>query len=544
MEKLKTLQTQYQDRLATEHLKNLLDNQKRSQDLLIETEHFLLDLTREKIDSEILEVFQSLHESKILGKAAQMLSGERINSTENREVLHCLLRDNFKEPLSPVLHSHSEIYECNQRVKQFTEDVRNGKINAFGSKFENVISIGIGGSYLGVECVYEALKMHPKYANQENNLKLFFLSNVDPACYWQLMSSLDLKKTLILVISKSFTTAETLQNFLLCVEGYKQAYKNEKDRPLDQVIKSHFCAISANVAKCKESGIAEDRIFPMWDWVGGRFSVSSAVGGIPLSLALSFEVFEEFLHGMHWVDKIFFKETDIRKNIPALLALLDYYHNHVERYTIKAIIPYSHGLQRLPAHIQQVEMESNGKRYNLASKTNSKEDVGKFVFGEPGTNSQHSFFQLLHQGRVSPVEFIGFCNPQVPRVVVNDQDCFNEFMANIFAQADALALGRETTDLPKFFEGNRPSFVLLFKEELNAFNTGLILSLYEHRIAAEGFLEDINSFDQFGVELGKKLASEYRALLATDNNRSVSQSDNPAKHLIAFYNKSARFDTH
>ena len=530
MENLKTFESIYKNRLVKEHLKTLLNDMQRSQELLFENEHFLLDLTRQKIDSEIIEGFQRMYDSKVAKKSQQMLSGERINSTENREVLHCLLRDNFDNPLSPILHSHKEIFECSQRINKFTGEVRSGKINAFGSSFENVISIGIGGSYLGVECVYEALKMHPKYVNQENNLRLFFLSNVDPACYWQLVNSLDLKKTLILVISKSFTTAETLQNFLLFVEAFKRVYQNEKNLPLDQIIKSHFCAISANVEKCKENGISEERIFPMWDWVGGRFSVSSAVGGIPLSLAFSFEVFQDFLRGMHWMDQNFFREANIRKNIPALLAALDYYHNHIEKFSTKAIIPYSHGLHRLPAHIQQVEMESNGKRYNTRSKANSNEDIGKFVFGEPGTNSQHSFFQLLHQGRISPVEFIGFCNPQIPRFTVNDLDCYNEFMANIFAQADALALGKDTTDLPRLFEGNRPSLVLLFREELNAFNIGVILALFEHRVTAEGFLEDINSFDQFGVELGKKLASEYRSSLSLSTQKKSPECNNPAKY--------------
>ncbi len=536
------LKSRFDKNIKSHHLKDLLADQERSKGLLFETEHFLLDLTRQKVDADCLTHFQSLYDSKAKPKISSMLNGDKINITENREVLHFLLRDNFENPLSPALHNHPEIKECRERVKKFSKDIRSGKVAAFENKFESIISIGIGGSYLGVECVYEALRMNPEYTKNPENLKLYFLSNVDPACFGQLFEHLDLKKTLFIVVSKSFTTAETLQNFLLCVDGFKKAYASQPELTANEIISTHFCAISTNIKKCIEYGISEERIFPMWDWVGGRFSISSAVGGLPLSLALSNEVFEQFLEGMHWMDKIFFKEHDIRKNIPALLALLDNYHNHIENYTTKAIIPYSHGLQKLPAHIQQVEMESNGKRYNTLTKSNVSTDIAKFVFGEPGTNSQHSFFQLLHQGRVSPVEFIGFCNPQVERYVVNDNDCFNEFIANIFAQADALAIGKESEEAYKLFTGDRPSLVLLFNGKLTAFNTGILLAMYEHRIETEGFINDINSFDQFGVELGKKLANDYKSLLVSESNKIVGSSNVPAQHLISYYNKNAKFD--
>ena len=537
------VKSHYEEMLKEIHLKDLLSEKNRSNQFILKNDHFVVDMTREKLDQNIINKFQKIFVDIIRPKIKSMQNGEFINKTEKRQVLHHLLRENFANPLTPIINSFPEIQNCFQRIQKFSQEIRLGNINAFGQKFENIISIGIGGSYLGVECVYEALKINPKYSENKENLNLYFLSNVDPACFSFLSRTINLKKTLIVVISKSYTTPETLQNSFLIADELKRLYANENDKTMEEIMKTHFCAITSNIEKCKELGIAEERLFPIWDWVGGRYSVSSAVGGLPLSLAFSFDVFKEFLEGMHWLDTLFFSNDNLVDNPAALLGFLDHFHNSVEKYSTKAIIPYSQGLVRLPAHIQQVEMESNGKKYNVEKGIIKTEDVGKFVFGEPGTNSQHSFFQLLHQGRVSPVEFIGFCNPQEEKRFISDgKDCFAEFMANMFAQADALAIGMSSDDLPRFFPGNRPSIIMLFKNSLDAFSIGIILALYEQRTAVEGFLAEINSFDQFGVELGKKLALSIRVALRGKNGLDIKKVDSPSQALIDYFNENTKID--
>lgn len=529
----------------SKHLKSktiisLLEDSDRKKALFLTSKEFCLDLSREKITSEIFPIFQKEFDEKLFQKIQDFRNGKFINTTEKRQVLHHLLRDSKNEPLTALSEQMGEVQNCRQRIKVFSDKIRSGEIKAFDQTFENIISIGIGGSYLGVECVYEALKIHNDSLLNNQNLNLFFLSNVDPSSAYELIHTLDLKKTLIVVVSKTFTTQETMQNFNIMIEAYNKVYAPFSISQ-ERIIKEHFCAISTNIVKCKASGISEERIFPLWDWVGGRFSVSSAVGALPISLALSYDIFEQFLDGMREMDSLFFTEKDVKKNIPVLLGMLDFYHNHVEKYSVKIIIPYAQPLHRFPAHIQQLEMESNGKRFSVENQKELNHDVGKFIFGEPGTNSQHSFFQLLHQGRVNPVEFIGFCNPQNERKIVNSLDTYNEFIVNMFAQMDALAVGSNSLDLSKKFTGNRPSFAFLFKNELNAFTTGVLLSIYEHRTAVEGFLEGINSFDQFGVELGKKLFQEIRGFLKTSETQNVQKSNYPCQQLIDYYNQNTNF---
>ena len=545
MQKLQQVKEYFAKNLENKHLRDLLKDEKRSETLLIENKNFLLDLTRENLDEKVMEMFQKLYKEEIKPKINSMVSGEKVNVTENREVLHYLLRKSkkVKSENPEIKKMQEEVFNCLERVKNFSNKIREGKILTLsGEKFKNVISIGIGGSALGTESVYEALKLHPDYFSQKNNLNLYFLSNVDPACFNYLSKILNPLKTLVIVVSKSFTTAETLQNANLILNWIKNSYK-ENNLNNKQIVSAHFTAISSNVGKCKEFGIGEDRVFPMWNSVGGRFSVSSAVGCLPISLALSWNVADQFLEGMESMDDTFFGNDDVMQNIPCLLALVDAFHNFVQGFNTKIIIPYSQGLHRFPAHIQQVEMESIGKKYNIKTKTlmEKNENVAQFVLGEPGTNSQHSFFQTLHQGRVSPIEFIGFCKPQMQQIYNKDNNCYNEFMANLFAQADAFALGNEDKkNLFQHFEGNRPNFVLLFKEELNAFNVGILMSLYENRCAAEGFLCDINTFDQYGVNLGKVLAKDIKKFLVSKTNPNPEKPETPSKHLVSYFNQNVR----
>ena len=537
MHKLDSVKSHFDQSLKDKHLRELIKSKATVQDILA-NEHFAVDISRQKVDREILDRFQELYHAELKDKIAAMYHGKPINTTEKRPVLHYLLRrQEEKAPAESLQPFLEEIRASLEKVRSFAAGVRSGELrSASGERFENIVSIGIGGSYLGVEAVSEALKLNPTYSTKEN-LNLYFLSNVDPASFHHLSSTLDPSKTIVLIISKSFTTAETVQNAKLVLDWMTQHYK-ATGVDSQTVIANHFCAVSANVAKCEEFGINKERVFEMWDSIGGRFSVSSCVGAVPLSLAFSFNAFEEMLRGMHYVDQMFFEQQEITKNVPVLLGLLDAMHNYVQRFHTKAIIPYSQGLSRFAAHIQQVDMESNGKNYNAKTGQllDASELVAKFVFGEPGTNSQHSFFQSLHQGRPAPIDFIGFCKSQAKTYVVDGKDCYNEFMANMFAQADALAYGQENkTELHRHFEGDRPSTIILFNGSLTAFNTGSLLALYEHRVAVEGFLADINSFDQYGVELGKKLAANIAKNLKTEGGKVPSETDLPP--IVQYYNK-------
>ena len=428
--------------LEKAYLSDMLKDKERV-GLLYETDDVVVDLTRQKLDKVVLEQFQGLYDEFLKDKINAMYKGEKINTTEKRQVLHFLLRMLDGDAETEELRAfQGQINKALKNVREFSESVRSGVLcSSSNKKFKNIISIGIGGSYLGVEAVNEALKLNPAYAG-DSGLNLHFLSNVDPACFSYLKQNLDPTETLVIIISKSFTTAETIQNAKLVLDWFLNHYSQLKV-PKEKVIADHFCAVSANIEKCGEFGIVKERVFEMWDSIGGRFSVASCVGAVPISLAYSYTAFEEMLKGMQEVDRLFFKQDKVTENLPVLLGLLDCYHNYVQGYNSKAIIPYSQGLSRLPAHIQQVEMESNGKNYSpiTGQLLPKEEQIAKFVFGEPGTNSQHSFFQSLHQGRPCPIDFIGFCKPQCEDVVVEEKNCFNEFMANLFAQADSLAIG-------------------------------------------------------------------------------------------------------
>lgn len=351
----------------------------------------MLDLSREKIDEDVLKEFQTLFATHIESKIQQMFQGKVINKTEKREVLHFLMRSKVPYPELPenVQQIHKESREILERIKELSNQVRSGHyLTPEGKKFESVISVGIGGSALGTQFVNEALKFNPKYSGRTDNLKLYFISNVDPSSFVQVSSSLDPRKTLVVLVSKSFTTAETLQNGKLVKNWILKAYEGTNITK-EKIIDSQFLAVSANIPLCKQFGINEKNVFPIWDQIGGRFSVSSAVGALPISLSYGYDVFDQFLEGMYSMDQIFFKEKDVRKNFPVLLSLLDSFHNFSQGFVTKIIIPYSEGLNKFPSHIQQVEMESIGKHYNVEKDTflQSEEFVAQFVFGEPGTNS-------------------------------------------------------------------------------------------------------------------------------------------------------------
>ncbi len=450
--------------------------------LAVKTEHLYYDYSRQLTDSTALALLLKLAEaSGLRAKIKAMFKGEKINVTEGRAVWHVALRDP---------DNHPEVKAVLDKIKKF----------AAQNKFNNIVAIGIGGSYLGPEYLAEACAPYALPGK-----KLVFVANVDGTDFARKTAGLDPKDTLIVVISKTFTTAETMKN----AETAK-AWLQKTLGASPEVIKQHFIAVSTAEEKVKAFGIDPENMFGFWDWVGGRYSATSAVGAVPLSLYLGYDNFARILDGARWLDTHFL-HAPFEENIPVLGALFDIWNINFLGYKTRALLPYFQSLGKLPAHTQQVEMESNGKLVNIEGKPLSFE-TGEVVFGEPGTNGQHSFYQLIHQGtQIIPCDFIGFIKPQYPLGESSPASVTHheELMTNFLAQPDALAFGKQDDYAPKNFPGNRPSSSLLLAE-LNPFTAGLLLAWTEHRAAAKGFIWGINSFDQFGVELGKKLGVEQR----------------------------------
>eukprot|EP01040_Poterioochromonas_malhamensis_P009404 gene9404-10212_t len=506
------------------HLRTLLQDNDRCKAFNAEHDGIFLDYCRQNITSETLDMLYELAGTAGLDeKKGNMATGKHINTTEDRAVFHIALR----APREKAFYVDGEnvvpaVQAVIDRIADFSDRVRKSQwLGVTGKPLTSVVSIGIGGSYLGPEFVYEALRTDPEALQGAEGRTLRFLANVDPVDIARALSGLDPETTLVIVVSKTFTTAETMLNARTLkrwlLDGLGRGH-SEAD-----IIQKHMVAVSSAISKAVDFGIKAENVFGFWDWVGGRYSVCSAVGVLPLALQYGIDVVKNFLAGAHNMDAHFF-EAPLRSNLPVLLGLLGVWNASFLGYPSRAILPYSQALVRFPAHIQQLDMESNGKRVNINGVVLPFE-TGEIIFGEPGTNGQHSFYQLMHQGRVIPTEFIGFSkSPQpvhLPGEAVSNHD---ELMSNFFAQPDALALGKTVAELVaegvpphlqphKEFPGNRPSVSLLFPE-LNAYRCGQLLALYEHRVAVQGFIWGVNSFDQWGVELGKVLATKVRQQLA------------------------------
>eukprot|EP00604_Paraphysomonas_vestita_P003166 CAMPEP_0174821094 /NCGR_PEP_ID=MMETSP1107-20130205/5382_1 /TAXON_ID=36770 /ORGANISM="Paraphysomonas vestita, Strain GFlagA" /LENGTH=496 /DNA_ID=CAMNT_0016037769 /DNA_START=242 /DNA_END=1728 /DNA_ORIENTATION=+ len=459
-------------------------------------------------------------------KRAAMGAGNHINSTEDRAVMHMALRSPAtKSFIVDGVDVVPDVHSVLNKITSFSESVRNKQwVGATGRPIVNIISVGIGGSYLGPEFVYEALRTDPvgKVTSQGRTLR--FLANVDPVDVARATHGLDPTETLVVIVSKTFTTAETMLNAKTLREWLIRGIPNIAS---SEIISKHMVAVSSAVPKATAFGIDSQNVFGFWDWVGGRYSVCSAVGVLPLALHYGMNVVNEFLAGAHDMDVHFF-EAPMRQNLPVILGLLGVWNSTFLGHETRAILPYAQALLRFPAHIQQLDMESNGKRVGLDGSV-LPFSCGEIIFGEPGTNGQHSFYQLIHQGRIIPAEFIGFCVSPNP-ISVDGESVSNhdELMSNFFAQPDALAYGKTIDELiaegvpahllpHKEFPGNRPSLSLLFPE-LNARSCGQLLALYEHRVAVQGFIWGINSFDQWGVELGKVLATRVRGAISNARN--------------------------
>ena len=505
------------------HLKQLLADATRCGALVAEHDGIFLDYSRENVTAETMtKLYDLAAAAGLKSKMAAMAAGEHVNNTENRAVMHPALR----APAGKTIMVDGEnvvpgVHQVLHKIKDFANRVRSGQwLGATGKPLTTVLSIGIGGSFLGPEFVFEALRTDAAASHEATGRTLRFLANVDPVDVARALVGLDAETTLVVIVSKTFTTAETMLN----ARTVKKWLLSKVPADAAATIDKHMVAVSTAIPKATDFGINADNVFGFWDWVGGRYSVCSAVGVLPLALQYGYPVVEQFLAGAHAMDTHFF-EAPLHANLPVLLGLLGCWNASFMGYNSRAILPYAQALVRFAAHIQQVDMESNGKRVSNDG-TVLDYECGEVIFGEPGTNGQHSFYQLVHQGRIIPAEFIGFCKSPAPvpfdpaQEPVSNHD---ELMSNFFAQPDALAYGKSREELVKEgvppaliphkeFPGNRPSLSLLFPE-LTPYTCGQLLALYEHRVAVQGFMWGINSFDQWGVELGKALAGNVRKQL-------------------------------
>lgn len=508
----------------------------RNERLCAEFDGIVIDATRQDLQSEDIDSLLKTYESSgVSKKLAAMFGGELINSTEKRAVMHMALRsaenDGYKVAGVDV---SSEVHKVLNGMKVFVDKVRSGSFKGYtGKALTDVVCIGIGGSYLGVEFVFEGLRTNSEAAKQAAGRRTRFLANVDPIDIARATEGLNPETTLVVIISKTFTTAETMLNAKCIKDWILKGFNGDAS-----AIGKHMCAVSTNIKATSEFGISSENVFGFWDWVGGRFSVCSAVGVLPLALQYSFEIVEEFLAGARSIDEhCIAKKDDPLSSLPGLMALVSHFNATEKDYNSVAVLPYCQALLRFPAHIQQLTMESNGKRVTIeGQQLASGKHTGEIYFGEPGTNGQHSFYQLIHQGRVIPCEFIGFTKSQNPVQLDSEQvSNHDELMSNFFAQPDALAYGKDEATLKaencsaeliphKTFPGNRPSVCVLFNGECDARRIGQLLAIYEHRTAIQGFLFDVNSFDQWGVELGKVLAKDIRSRVSAARAKGLSEA--------------------
>ncbi|MGY5845836.1 glucose-6-phosphate isomerase [Salegentibacter sp. HM20] len=521
----KALQNHYKEIEGQKMQEMFANDSGRADEFKLEWEDFYIDFSKNRIDSKTRELLGNLAEECELKSAiSSYFKGEAINQTENRPVLHTALRaSSSKEILVNGENVLPEVEAVKQKIKAFSEKVIGGSKKGFtGKAFTDVVNIGIGGSDLGPVMVIESLKHY------KNHLNVHYISNVDGDHVHEILNTLNPETTLFLVVSKTFTTQETLSNATTARNWFKKAAPQE-------AVSSHFVAVSSNVQSVEEFGIDIENIFPMWDWVGGRFSLWSAVG-LSISLAVGYNNFEALLEGARKMDE-HFETTNFNENIPVQLALLSIWYNNFFDAESEAIIPYTQYLHRLPAYLQQAIMESNGKSVD---RNGEKVDyqTGTLIWGEPGTNSQHAFFQLIHQGtKLIPADFIGF-----KESLFGDEDHHNKLMANFFAQTEALLQGKTEDEvrgemeskrfsseaiekiLPfKVFDGNKPTTTVLINK-LTPESLGKLIAMYEHKIFVQGVIWNIYSYDQWGVELGKQLASKILGEIESGETRNHDAS--------------------
>jgi len=502
------------------HLKNLLNEKDRFNNFSLNGADIFFDFSRQRVDETTMDLLFELSSTRKIKQAFNsMVVGKKVNTTENRAALHMASRSFSDEPVlidgKDVMH---DIKRVRDEIKAFSSKVLEGKIKgSTGKPFEHIVVIGIGGSYLGPEFVSSALEV---YAAE--NIKIHYLANVDIHNFGQIASRINPETTLWVVISKSYTTAETMANA-------NQARIFMEEKGLDP--SKHFITVTSKGSPGDDPAAPILDSFHMFDFIGGRYSVTSAVGGVPLSLYLGYDVFERFLKGANEMD-IHANNAPDDENLPLIAALISVWNNNFLGYPAQGIIPYATPLCKLAPHIQQLNMESNGKSVQMDGEPLDI-NTGQIIFGEPGTNAQHSFFQLAHQGRSFPIDFIGVVTPQYMQYQTKSKGVTNhqELWANLISQPMALAVGKDSKDRARYFSGNRPSSTILLND-LSPENVGRLLAFYEAKTVFEAFIWGINPFDQFGVELGKTMASGIRNEIKIKNenkNHNFKEYDSISK---------------
>ena len=494
------------------HLRTLFaDDPGRAQRYVVDVADLRIDYSKHRIDDTVLAGLVSLAErSGVAARRDAMFAGEHVNVTEDRAVMHVALR----APAGSVMTVDGadvvgDVHEVLDQMSAFADRVR------ADDRITHVVNIGIGGSDLGPAMVYRALD-----AYRHERIRCSFVSNVDGADIAGVLAGSDPASTLFVVASKTFGTIETLTNA-------RTARTWLVDALGEDAVRDHFVAVSTNAERVAEFGIDTANMFGFWDWVGGRYSVDSAIG-LSVMIAIGPDRFRDFLHGFHLVDE-HFRTAPFADNAPVILAMLGVWYSNGFGFDTKAVLPYAEELGRFPAYLQQLDMESNGKSVRLDG-TPVTGATGPIVWGEPGTNGQHAFYQLLHQGtRIVPVDFIGFATPHHPHREHHDL-----LMANLFAQSEALAFGRDASPGEPYrqFDGDRPNTVIL-AEQLTPSVLGQLIALYEHIVHVQGTIWGVNSYDQWGVELGKELANQITPELTGEPDPSAHDAATNA--LIAWY---------
>ena len=529
----KALQTHHQ-KVRDLHLRELFaGDPRRGERLTAEAVGIHLDYSKHRVTDETLTLLRQLaEESGLRQRIDAMFRGEKINVTENRAVLHVALR--APRGASIVVDGENvvpQVHAVLDKMTEFSNRVRSGAWKGHtGKRIRNVINIGIGGSDLGPVMAYEALKYY-----SERSMTFRFVSNVDGTDFVEAVRDLDPAETLFIISSKTFTTLETMTNAQSAREWALKGLGGDV-----QAVAKHFAAVSTNAAKVSEFGIDTANMFGFWDWVGGRYSYESAIG-LSLMVAIGPERFREMLDGFQAIDR-HFHETPFERNLPVLMGLLAVWYGNFWGAETKAVLPYGHHLERFPAYLQQLEMESNGKSVDLDGRPVTLQ-TGPVVWGTPGTNGQHAYYQLLHQGtKLIPADFIGFAAPtdRVP----GHHDLL---MANFFAQTEALAFGKTADETraegvpehqvaARTFPGNRPTTTIL-APALTPSTLGQLIACYEHGVLTQGAVWNIDSFDQWGVELGKALATRLLPELQSDHDPDPAAHDSSTTALVSRYRR-------
>ena len=502
------------------------ENKLRSEELSIRWNDFYVDYSKNRINKKTIKLFSELlDEIDLKDSISKYFSGELINKTENRAVLHTALRSKVNIDIKDNgVDIHKKIKDVNNKIKEFSNSIISGSKKGYTDKsFTDIVNIGIGGSDLGPSMVVDSLKFY------KNHLNTHFVSNVDGDHVNEVLKTLNPETTLFVIVSKTFTTQETLSNANTIRSWFLEKGAENKD------ITKHFIAVSTNIEKVSSFGIDKNNIFPMWNWVGGRFSLWSAVG-ISISLSVGFDNFNKLLNGASEMD-VHFKDTKFEENIPIILACLGVWYNNFFKCESESVIAYSQYLNQFATYLQQASMESNGKSIDRDG-NEINYSTGQIVWGEPGTNSQHAFFQLIHQGtKLIPTDFIGFA-----KSLHGNIDHQNKLISNFIAQTEALMKGKSLSELEssekasftapfKVFKGNKPTNTILINK-LTPESLGKLIALYEHKIFVQGVIWNIFSYDQFGVELGKKLAN---TILEEIENNLTNNHDNSTNNLMKHY---------